>query len=176
MTVVEENLRERQKRHSREKILNAACALFGKQGPQATGIDQIMKKAGLTAGAFYAHFESKEDLIEQVLWSALPIHQHVPAENFVDFYLSAEHRDHPEKACPLATLGSDLARADRHMKLRIAKRLNELIDERIKSSGQGMSKQRALAALSLAVGAMILSRITKDTELSDAFLKCHRPE
>ena len=170
------NLRERQKRHSREKILKAAMALFGKQGLQATGIDQIMKKAGLTAGAFYAHFESKEDLIEQVLWSALPIHQHVPAEDFVRFYLSKEHRDHPEKACPLATLGSDLARSDRHMKLRIAQRLNVLIDERIQSSSTGMPKKQALAALSLAVGAMILSRITKDTELSNAFLKCVDPE
>lgn len=166
------NSRERQKQQSHAKILKAAATLFGKQGLQATGIDQIMKKAGLTAGAFYAHFDSKDHLIEEVLWSSLPIHQHVPANEFIGFYLSPEHRDHPESACPLATLGSDLARADRHLKVRISKRLDEVIRERIKTDSP-VAKKKALAGLSLAVGAMILSRITKDTELSDAFLKCH---
>lgn len=166
------NQREKQKQQSRAKILKAAGTLFGKNGLQATGIDQIMKKAGLTAGAFYAHFASKEQLIEEVLWSALPWHQHVAADEFVKYYLSADHRDHPESACPLATLGSDLARADRRMKLRISKRLDEVIDDRIKS-GTTMTKKKALAGLSLAVGAMILSRITEDTDLSNAFLRCH---
>ena len=168
-----QNLREKQKQQSRAKILKAAASLFGKQGLQATGIDQIMKKAGLTAGAFYAHFKSKEELIEEVLWSALPIHQGVAAEDFVAHYLSAEHRDHPESACPLASFGSDLARADRQLKARISKRLNQVIEERIKNSK--MTKSQALAGLSTAVGAMILSRLTKDTELSDAFLRCHKP-
>lgn len=166
-------LREKQKQQSRAKILKAAATLFGKQGLQATGIDQIMKKAGLTAGAFYAHFDSKEQLIEEVLWSALPIHQHIPAQEFVAHYLTQEHRDHPESACPLATLGSDLARADRAMKLRISKRLNSLIEERIAKKGSAMPKKKALASLSLAVGAMILARITKDTELSVEFLQCY---
>jgi TetR/AcrR family transcriptional regulator, transcriptional repressor for nem operon len=167
------NLREKQKQTSRAKILKAASTLFGKHGLQATGIDTIMKKAGLTAGAFYAHFESKDQLIEEVLWSALPIHQHVPATEFVSYYLSTEHRDHPESACPLATLGSDLARADRGLKKRIAKRLDAVINERIKNS-PSMSKKKALAGLSLAVGAMILARITVESDLSKDFLDCHK--
>ncbi len=166
------NQRAKQKQQSRAKILKAAGTLFGKNGPQATGIDQIMKKAGLTAGAFYAHFKSKEHLIEEVLWSALPAHQRVAADEFVKHYLSTEHRDHPESACPLATLGSDLARADRRMRLRISKKLNELIDARI-ATGTRMTKKEALANLSLAVGAMILARITNGTPLSDEFLRCH---
>ena len=167
------NLREKQKLISRGKILKAASTLFGKHGLQATGIDMIMKRAGLTAGAFYAHFDSKDHLIEEVLWSALPIHQHVPATEFVKYYLSITHRDHPESACPLATLGSDLARADRNLKKRIAERLDSVINERIKNS-PSMSKKKALAGLSLAVGAMILSRITIDSELSVAFLDCYK--
>ena len=166
-------LREKQKRQSREKIVKAAIALFGKQGLTATGIDQIMKKAGLTAGAFYAHFESKEQLIEEVLWSALPLHQHVPAQDFADFYLTPQHRDHPETACPLATLGSDLARADRHLKQRVAKRLGEVLEERIDSDSPE-ARRKALSTLAHSVGALILSRITKDTALSDEFLQCHR--
>lgn len=167
------NLREKQKLQSRAKILKAAGVLFGKQGLQATGIDQIMKKAGLTAGAFYAHFKSKDELIEEVLWSALPWHDEVANRDFVKYYLTADHRDHPESACPLATLGSDLARADRSLKANISKRLNEVILERINRPGSRLTKHQALAGISLAVGAMILARLTKDTELSDAFLRCH---
>ena len=166
-------LRKQQKKQSREKILKAAGALFGKNGIQATGIDQIMKKAGLTAGAFYAHFKSKDHLIQEVLWSALPMHQGVGAEGFLDYYLTIEHRDRPETACPLATLGSDLARADRKLKLRITQRLDEVIMERIKSDSPQM-KKLALHTLSTAVGAMILARLTKDTKLSQAFLQCYK--
>jgi len=166
-------LREKQKLQSRQKIMKAAFQLFSKQGITSTGIDEIMKKAGLTAGAFYAHFESKEALIEEVLWSALPNHQHVPIGDFLEHYLTATHRDHPESGCPLGTMGSDLARAGRKLKGRISRRLDEVIQERIKSSSPKAKKQ-ALAILSTAVGALILSRITQDTELSDEFLSCYR--
>ncbi|MCC2679858.1 MAG: acrR, partial [Pseudobdellovibrio sp.] len=54
------NLKKEQKILSKERILNVASRLFKKNGFTATGIDQIMEEAGLTAGAFYAHFKSKK--------------------------------------------------------------------------------------------------------------------
>ena len=50
------------KQQTNERILRAAGRLFRKQGYAATGVDAVMKSADLTAGAFYSHFRSKEDL------------------------------------------------------------------------------------------------------------------
>lgn len=162
--------RQKQKTQSRERILAAAAALFRKQGLQATGIDEIMKKAGLTAGAFYAHFKSKDHLIEEVLWATLPVGQAHPTETFLKSYLSKAHRDHPEKGCPLPTLGSDLARAQKRLKARIAERLREKIRERVGDSPAATKK--AMRTLSMAVGAIILARMTEGTSMSDEFLEC----
>ena len=60
-----------QKIESKERILNVASRLFKKHGYAATGIDQIMNEAGLTAGGFYAHFKSKTDLLEQSIEHSL---------------------------------------------------------------------------------------------------------
>ena len=169
------NLRQKRKQESHEKILNAASALFRKQGLEATGIDQIVKKAGLTAGAFYAHFKSKDHLIEAVLWRTLP-HPATLAHkgSFLDLYLTKFHRDNPDQGCPLATLGSDLARSKkRKLKANIASKINEVIDLRYNKPEKAAKKQ-VLQNLSMAVGALILSRMTSDTDLSDEFLECYR--
>lgn len=169
-----ENLRDKQKQESRAKILNAAASLFLKQGLHATGIDQIMKRAGLTAGAFYAHFKSKDHLIEECLWRTLPQYQAtVGPEEFLKLYLSRPHRDHPEKGCPLAMIGSDLGRANKRLKKNISSKLDQVIRDRIKDAPPERRKL-ALKTLSMAVGALILARMTQDTELSDEFLDCYR--
>ena len=65
------NHKKQQKIESKERILNVASRLFKKNGYTATGIDQIMEEAGLTAGGFYAHFQSKTDLLEQTISHSL---------------------------------------------------------------------------------------------------------
>lgn len=167
------NSRQMQKIESREKILKAAATLFRKQGLNATGIDQIMAKAGLTAGAFYAHFKSKDHLIEEMLWTVLPMKPDQPINEFVPDYLTEFHRDHPELGCPLATLGSDLARAPKKLKSRISERLNATILNRLPEQTP-RAKKEALRRISMAVGALILARMTEDTELSDEFLSCYK--
>lgn len=167
------NSRQMQKIESREKILKAAATLFRKQGLNATGIDQIMAKAGLTAGAFYAHFKSKDHLIEDMLWTVLPMKPDQPIKEFVPDYLTEFHRDHPELGCPLATLGSDLARVPKKLKGRISERLNATILNRLPEQTP-KAKKEALKRISMAVGALILARMTEDTELSDEFLSCYK--
>lgn len=169
----EMNQRQKQKLESRDKILKAAATLFRKQGLNATGIDEIMKKAGLTAGAFYAHFKSKDHLIEAMLWTVLPMKPDQPMKDFVTDYLTEFHRDHPDLGCPLATLGSELARAPKKLKARIAEKLNETISKRTPDRSPETKKQ-ALKRISLAVGALIMARMTQDTELSDEFLSCYK--
>lgn len=165
--------RRRQKQKSHERILKAAAELFRKQGLDATGIDEIMVKAGLTAGAFYAHFKSKDHLIEEAVWSSVPSLMTRNAHEFLRAYLSAAHRDRPDRGCPLATLGSDLARSGRRLRSKSTERLKTVIAGAV-TSPTSEQKRKAMANLSLAVGALILSRITQGTELSDEFLNCYR--
>src|SRR5215472_11275166 len=56
---------------TRQHIIDVASAQFREGGVAAVGIAGIMAGAGLTNGAFYNHFESKEDLVEAVLMNAL---------------------------------------------------------------------------------------------------------
>src|SRR5690349_5483742 len=116
------NQKEIQKAQSKEKILSAASKLFCTQGFHATGVDQLMEKAGLTAGAFYAHFKSKKALLKESLQFAIRQNRSVLlhgteglkgrklVETILQRYVSAVHRDHPEAGCPLPAVGAELHR------------------------------------------------------------------
>ena len=56
----------------RMRIMEAAAKLFRQRGFEAVTVAEIMKAAGLTVGAFYGHFPSKEALIAASVGSALP--------------------------------------------------------------------------------------------------------
>ena len=56
-----------QKDTTRQKIIDVAARLFKVNGTDASGVATIMKEAGLTSGAFYAHFASKDSLVEAVI-------------------------------------------------------------------------------------------------------------
>src|SRR5947209_16682068 len=92
-----------QKQATRQRILEAAGQRFKADGIDGAGVAAVMADAGLTNGAFYAHFASKEDLVANVLTDQLRAQGHVldaqPSgraglEAFVRSYLSPEHRDH----------------------------------------------------------------------------------
>jgi len=111
------------KARTREKIVQAAAAAFRAGGVAGVRLEDVMARAGLTHGGFYAHFRSKEELLREALEYAS--HQTVDmlskplagtaAENrfqaVIDAYLSPAHAAHPEWGCPLATLGPEIARA-----------------------------------------------------------------
>ena len=74
-----------------------------------SGIAALMADAGLTNGAFYAHFASKDDLIATVVAAELGAQREAAAAlpagreclgQRVREYLSVEHRDHPGEGCP----------------------------------------------------------------------------
>src|SRR5271166_1781250 len=106
------------KRQTNERILRAAGRLFRKQGYAATGVDAVMKSAGLTAGAFYSHFRSKEDLLAEVLDTVFreskddrpkelsKLRGHAWLRAFASFYLSKEHRDAADRGCPMPALAA----------------------------------------------------------------------
>lgn len=111
------------KEQTRRRILRAAETTFKRHGFQGCGIDAVMVEAGLTAGAFYRHFESKEHLFAEVLSTALAANQEHREEGLdelegVDWveglvrrYLSAEHHGRVEEGCPIPALASEVTRA-----------------------------------------------------------------
>ncbi len=167
------------KQRTREKILNSALKLFRKSGIDGTGIDSVMKKSGLTAGGFYAHFRSKENLVVDVLESALSQAAERlkaaaletpadPARGLLDLYLSAKHRDSPASGCTLVALSTDLARRSPAVAEKIAEYLERWISFFVRN---GYTRAQAVQQVALAVGTLTLARMIKGQELSDEFLK-----
>ncbi len=181
------SLKTIQKEESRVRILNVASRLFRKQGYKATGIDQIMSEAGLTAGAFYAHFKSKDDLFENMLDFTLRqmrslllkdtenIQGAQKTEVILKRYCSIPHRDFPERGCALASLAAELHRGtpktDRIVANYIEKWAEIIVENLDSSLSLEERKAKALQYISRAIGALLLSRMVKETSLSETLLK-----
>src|SRR5690348_15936161 len=97
------------KEATRRRILEAAAQQFKSGGVDGSGIATLMGNAGLTNGAFYAHFESKDDLVASVVAEQLAVQAEAlralppgraGLQEFIGTYLSAQHRDNPAVGCP----------------------------------------------------------------------------
>lgn len=179
-----------QKLESKERILNVASRLFKKHGYTATGIDQIMNEAGLTAGGFYAHFKSKTDLLEQAIEHSLAHSRQLltrdtenlrgeeKVKTIMARYISLLHRDLPEKGCMLPALASEIYRGTKNSNQLIGKYLSLwadfLAENMVGVETAAEKKQKALNMISQAVGAVLLSRMVKETKLSDEILASAR--
>jgi TetR/AcrR family transcriptional repressor of nem operon len=169
---------------NRQTVIDVASRLFRERGFDGIGLKDLMKGAGLTQGAFYKQFASKEDLAAQSSaralesafsrWSAaMAANPKDPLGAVMAFYLSMEHREERMDGCPIVALGSDAARQGSDVKasfeagikahLEILGRLIAEID------GKG-PKGKAMAILSTMVGALTLSRAVNDPDLARAFL------
>lgn len=171
--------RDEQKNETRLRILKSAARLFRRRGITSTGVDLIMKNAGLTAGGFYAHFESKDSLVAESLARALSESKaHLLSAStattkksktsaILDRYLSLEHRDQPENGCVLAALAGELPRLSSKTRDVFAQHIESWLQD---FESQGLNRDQALRSMSSAVGAIILSRIVKGRALSEEIL------
>jgi TetR/AcrR family transcriptional repressor of nem operon len=144
-----------------------------------------MAAAGLTHGGFYRHFDSKDQLVAEACGVAV--------RSMVDTfaaaaagktarsrlraaaakYLSTDHRDDPAHGCPLAALGSEIARGDEDVRAAATAgflRLAEIIAAQYEGTRPDLAKQPALAAASMMIGAVTMSRIVTDPKLSSEIL------
>src|SRR6266516_3440804 len=108
------------KQATRQRIIEAAGGRLKRDGIHGSGIATLMADVGLTNGAFYAHFESKEDLVaravaEQLCEQRESFRTQPPGraglERIVREYLSVAHRDNPEGGCPSAALLDEIVRS-----------------------------------------------------------------
>jgi TetR/AcrR family transcriptional regulator, transcriptional repressor for nem operon len=171
---------------TRQRIIKAAAAEFRQNGIAGTGLSDLMAAAGLTHGGFYRHFDSKdqivaeactaavESLVAQLAASASGKSPQRGLKTIVASYLSAAHRDQPADGCPLAALGSEMARADERTRAAATQALLKLVGVIASQFGNtrpDVARRRALVAAATMIGALTMSRIVTDSELSAGILR-----
>ena len=169
---------------NRETVINVASRLFRKRGFDGIGLKDLMKSAGLTQGAFYKQFASKEDLAAQASrramesatrrWSAAAAAKpEDPLGAVIAFYLSMGHRGEKMDGCPIVALGSDAARQGMDVKASFEAGIKEhleILGRFVAKTSSEESDGKAMAILSTMVGALTLSRVVNDPDLAQAFL------
>jgi TetR/AcrR family transcriptional regulator, transcriptional repressor for nem operon len=177
------------KQETRERILRSARRLFNRKGFAEVSIDEIMSAAGLTRGGFYRHFKTKDELyseaLQQFLCKSAPEdwqrkHVDVCAEGptlarmIMDAYLSKDHLEDRDGSCPTAGLASDVSRSSSGVK----KAFRLVVEMMLKAFAAGLrgpdARDRALALVSLCVGAMVVARAVDDPALADALRRAAR--
>lgn len=178
--------REAAKAESRERIVKAARRLFKKDGYKGANIDEIMNEAGLTRGTFYAHFRNKDALFAEVfaddrffaMLESVPPGDAAGALARLEWYLGSEHRDVLEWGCPTAALAQDAPRRGAKVQAAQEKALQRFIGdvaERLPETDPEKARQRACAAVALAVGGLMLSRsVGAKSKLSEEMLAACR--
>jgi TetR/AcrR family transcriptional repressor of nem operon len=169
---------------NRQTVINVASRLFRSRGFDGIGLKDLMEGAGLTQGAFYKQFASKDDLAAQASgralesasrrWSAAAAaNPKDPLGAVIAFYLSMEHREEKMDGCPIVALGSDAARQGSGVKASFEagiKAYLEVLGRMVAEMNGNASKGKAMAILSTMVGALTLSRAVNDPDLAQAFL------
>ena len=170
------------KETTRRHIVDVASAQFLENGVAAVGLAGIMAEAGLTNGAFYSHFESKEDLVRTVLLDALTrrekkhranLQNRRGLESVIRDYLSARHRDGAGSGCPAAALVAEIARHPKKTRDAFTEKVSDIIALMAAQIQGGTAERRrnAVAIYAAMVGALQLARAVNDRNLSDEILE-----
>jgi|SRR5580658_320335 TetR/AcrR family transcriptional repressor of nem operon len=162
----------------RAALLDAASRLFRERGFERVSIDDIADAAGgLTHGAFYTHFTSKEALCAEVVERAIDataqrVKTSTSRRARVSAYLSVGHVENRSAGCPLAALSGDVVREGRNVRAAFSRALDELIDVVAQKEhvGETSARDRAIVAFATRLGAVVLARATTDPKLRDEIL------
>jgi TetR/AcrR family transcriptional regulator, transcriptional repressor for nem operon len=167
---------------TRRRILEAAGRRFKQDGIDGSGVATVMSDAGLTNGAFYAHFESKEDLVANVLADQLRAQREsfddqpsdrAGIEGFVRSYLSPAHREQCADGCPSAALLDEIARRPADTRDVFTDEVMGVIDDiaaRLDPTDVEAARADALTVFGLMVGVLQLARALTDRHRSDQLL------
>jgi AcrR family transcriptional regulator len=183
---VEERVARYGKEHkqaTRQRIIETAGRRLKQDGIDGSGVATLMADAGLTNGAFYAHFASKEDLVatavaDQLREQRASFSERVPGragvEQYVREYLSVQHRDNPGDGCPSAALLDEIGRCTDATKRAYTDGLLAVIDDittRMAPDDPPPARATTLSVFALMIGTLQLSRAVADTQLADEILE-----
>lgn len=172
-----------QKAESRQRVLDTAARQIREHGLEALGVADCMRSAGLTHGAFYGHFSSRDALIIAALEQAMTRgqkrvmsraagaaeHSKTPFEAIADAYLHPAHADNPGTGCALCALAGDAVHATTDVKTLYTTHLRRLADQLTQAAG-GRDETLGLGVAATIVGAITLARAVDDHELALSIL------
>ena len=170
------------KEATRRRMIETAGRRFKSDGIDGSGIATLVADAGLTNGAFYGHFASKDDLVASVVAQQLEdqvaVVNSLPAgldsvEAFLRAYLSPTHRDDLAGGCPSAALLDEIGRCDVAVREAYTDGANSMIKAIARHLDDGDSQranERAIGLFALLVGSLQVARAVTDPELSDRIL------
>lgn len=171
------------KAQTRRRIIETAGRRLKRDGIDGSGVAALMADAGLTNGAFYAHFQSKDDLVAHVVAEQLDTQRAVLAalpesrsalEQFVREYLSPEHRDNPGSGCPNAALLDEIGRCDATVRDAYTRGMQSIIDviaTRLAPTDPSAARATALGLFTTLVATLQIARAVSDREMSDQLLR-----
>lgn len=178
------------KQATRTRIIAAASEAFRERGVEGTGVDEVMRRAGLTHGGFYAHFRDKSELVAEACAEAFDtavvnlerIASQPTATRrarvLIDSYLSKHHRDNRGSGCLVVAVGADMARlsgpARRGYAHGFVRHIDRLCDALRLARDPEENRDRVTHLMSSLVGALIFARATDDPSRSDALLSSSR--
>ena len=155
-------------------IVKEASRLFRERGFENVSVSEVMKAAGLTHGAFYAHFGSKEELQAAAVAYGIKVSLGRMQRNkknrgsYADRYLSRWHRDNPGDGCTMAALAQEVARSTPELKAAFEQGLREIIP------AIGGERKAAIFCVAAMIGGVVLARAVQDPRLSEEILKSVR--
>lgn len=159
---------------ARRRLIEAGGALAKKEGFSNTGMDALTAAAGVTTGAFYSQFRTKSEFLDAIIdhefERTIQSFAGKSGQALVDalaLYLSPLHAAHPEKGCPIPSLGAEIARADESTRAHFEELLVQLHGIFAKSS---LDTDAAWALMAQAIGGIVLARAVASPALRDALL------
>jgi TetR/AcrR family transcriptional regulator, transcriptional repressor for nem operon len=171
------------KQATRRRIIQTAGRRLKRDGIDGSGIATLMADAGLTNGAFYAHFASKQELVATAVADQLRNQREslgtlapgrAGVEQYVREYLSVQHRDNPDDGCPSAALLDEIGRCTQATKRAYTDGLLAMVDDiaaRLAPEDPPSARTKTLSVFALTVGTLQLSRALADRQLADAVLE-----
>ncbi|CAG2132084.1 hypothetical protein LMG31506_00964 [Cupriavidus yeoncheonensis] len=169
------------KEETRAKLLDSSSAIAKKGGFASTGVDALMSAIGLTGGAFYSHFRSKQELFEAIVEQEMQKSCDMLAGNpdspdnhvakCVRDYLSSFHAISPEVGCILPTLGPEIARADPEVRERVERGLKQTHQSWRERTGDADAAWALIAQL---VGALVVARAVESEKTRKEILAASR--
>lgn len=171
------------KTETRRRILDVASKCFRQDGISATGIAGIMSEAGLTNGAFYLHFKSKEELVREAVSFAVSEQEHSVEqsrragqglEDVIRAYLSREHLRAPSCGCPSAALLPELARQPTSTRMAYEEGIQSylsVLSGLLPKDDPAVTARRATAIFALLAGTLQYARTVTDAAAADQILE-----
>jgi len=155
-----------------ERIVKEASRLFRERGFDNVSVGEVMKAAGLTHGAFYAHFDSKEELQAAAVAYGQKVslgrmqrgNSKKRKGSYADRYLSLWHRDNPGDGCTMAALAQEVTRSTPAVKIALEQGLEEIL------SARGGGRKEAIFRAAAMIGGIVLARAVQNPRFSDEIL------